>query len=172
MPDQSHTFLTAGYGTFNYFGHVGDNDYATGLANAGWYARSGLHSGFPYFDDCNEQFCGAGYGAVVRSNRSRTRSPTFQARRFLIAASTISLRRNSAGDPDSGFAPAGSIGFANAHPNSYGYIHAYPNGNSYGDSHCDLHAQANAHCEARPDTEATSDPTSSPDPVKIIVASI
>ena len=31
VPDQSHTFLTAGYGTFNDRGHVGDNDYATGL---------------------------------------------------------------------------------------------------------------------------------------------
>ncbi len=29
VPDQSHTFLTAGYGTFNDRGHVGDNDYAT-----------------------------------------------------------------------------------------------------------------------------------------------
>ena len=31
IPDQSHTFLTAGYGTFSVSGHVGDNDYATGL---------------------------------------------------------------------------------------------------------------------------------------------
>src|SRR6476660_7624328 len=31
VPDQSHTLLTAGYGTFNDRGHVGDNDYATGL---------------------------------------------------------------------------------------------------------------------------------------------
>src|SRR5213080_2522324 len=31
VPDQLHTFLTAGYGTFSGIGHVGDNDYATGL---------------------------------------------------------------------------------------------------------------------------------------------
>jgi hypothetical protein len=31
VPDQSHTFLIAGYGTFSGIGHVGDNDYATGL---------------------------------------------------------------------------------------------------------------------------------------------
>ena len=31
VPDQSHTFLTAGYGTFSDSGHIGDNDYATGL---------------------------------------------------------------------------------------------------------------------------------------------
>jgi hypothetical protein len=31
VPDQSHTFLTAGYGTFSDSGHVGDNNYAAGL---------------------------------------------------------------------------------------------------------------------------------------------
>jgi hypothetical protein len=31
VPDQLHTFLIAGYGTFSAIGHVGDNDYATGL---------------------------------------------------------------------------------------------------------------------------------------------
>jgi len=35
VPDQSHTFLTAGYGTFSASGHVGDNDYATGLRTQG-----------------------------------------------------------------------------------------------------------------------------------------
>src|SRR6476619_655367 len=31
VPDQLHTFLIAGYGIFSAIGHVGDNDYATGL---------------------------------------------------------------------------------------------------------------------------------------------
>src|SRR4029077_2365321 len=31
VPDQSHTFLTAGYSTLSDSGHIGDNDYATGL---------------------------------------------------------------------------------------------------------------------------------------------
>ena len=54
----THTFLTGMDTGHSTHGHVGDHDYATGLRSAGWYARSRLHSCFPYFDHCNGQFCG------------------------------------------------------------------------------------------------------------------
>ena len=84
-----------------------------------------------------------------------TRSQTFQARRFPIAAATISLRQETtAREIPIGFWSSRQHQVANADPNSYRYIHAYSNGDSY----CDSYTQANAYCQAECNAEATSTP--------------
>ena len=122
---RSHTFLTAGYGTFNDRRPRRRQRLRDGVANAGRYARQSFTRRFRttmtiamsnfagpvtarWFDPTADTFTNSFRLAV-----SEQRQPQFR-----YAGKQQRWRSRL------GFALAGSIRFANADPNSYRYIHA------------------------------------------------
>ena len=170
VPDQTHTLLTAGYGTFGDTGHVGNNDCATGGKGTGRFSGHDLYACVAQHDGCDGKFRRPGNGKVVRPNQrhvsnmfrlaiSKHRQPQFR-----YAGKQQRWRSRL------GFALAGSIRFANADPNSYRYIHADTDSNSYShtDSHPNsyiyAHTDSDGHSTPTPTATATPTPTPTPTP--------
>ena len=66
VPDQTHSLLTAGYGTFSDSGHVGDNDYAMAAKVLGRFSGDYLYACLAQHDGCDGKLRRAGNGKVVR----------------------------------------------------------------------------------------------------------
>ena len=151
VPDQNHTLLTGGYGTYN------DNnldpsqvDYATAAKSSdGSLAviytpvahtltvAMGNFSGpvtAKWFDPTNATF----------PDSCRLAVPEQRKPRFHYAGKQQRWRSRL------GFALAGSIRFANANPNSYRYIHAdtYVDTDSDTDSHGHRHSNGYCNCNS------------------------